>query len=58
MFTFHFLEISIDFVFKLYSLNVIKKIENRIESLLNRNRIGTSESIPSPNVKHAPFMEI
>ncbi len=33
MFTVHFLEISIAFVLKLYSLNVIKKIENRIESL-------------------------
>ncbi len=34
MFTVHFfLEISITFVLKLYSLNVIKKIENQIESL-------------------------
>ncbi len=40
MFTVHFLEISITFVLKLYSLNVIKK--SRIESnreLANRNRI-------------------
>ncbi len=33
MFTVIFLEMSITFVLKLYSLNVIKKIENRIESL-------------------------
>ncbi len=51
---FTFLEISIAFVLKLYSLNVkIIIIENRIESnreLANRNRIGTSKSIPSPSM--------
>lgn len=40
MSTGNFLEISITFVLKLYSLNVINKSENRI---------GTSESIPSLN---------
>ncbi len=55
MFTVHFLEISIAFVLKLYSLNIIKKsrIESRAcESKLNR--IGTSESIPSPIVQPYP----
>ncbi len=50
MFTVHFFEISIDFVLKLYSLNIKKQIENRIESRAcesKSNRIGTSESIPS-----------
>ncbi len=53
MFTVHFLEISIAFVLKLYSLNVIKK--SRIESrACESNRIRTSESIPSPTVNTHP----
>ncbi len=56
MFTVNVLEISIAFVLKIYSLNVIQKIENRIESL--RIEIVSGHPIPSPNAKHAPFMEI
>ncbi len=39
MFTVHFLEISIAFVLKLYSLNIIKKNRESNRELANRNRI-------------------
>ncbi len=56
MFTVHVLKISIAFELKLYSLNVLINLKNREsnqelnQELANRNRIGTSESIPSPRL--------
>ncbi len=47
IFTDHFLEISIAFVLKLYSLNIIKKIENLIESLRIKIASGHLNQYPA-----------